>query len=166
MKIIDYNRSRALSYAKQYALGRNIAYYDFSKLGGDCTNFCSQCLYAGANQMNFTPTFGWYYKSSNNRAPAWTGVNEFYNFLTNNIVVNRIGDGYGPFGEETSIRALKVGDFIQLGDRSTYYHSLIVVGFKGAMPLVASHSFDSYQKPLADYDYVRARGIHILGVRV
>lgn len=116
--------------------------------------------------MNYTPTFGWYYNSALDRAPAWTGVNPFYKFLTDNIVVNRIGTGLGPFGEESDLRDLKLGDFIQLGDGSTYYHCLIVVGFKGRMPLVASHSIDSYEKPLAEYNYARARGIRILGVRV
>lgn len=28
--------------------GRSPAYYDFSRIGGDCTNFASQGLYAGA----------------------------------------------------------------------------------------------------------------------
>ncbi len=166
MKIIDYNRDKALAYAKRYALGRNIAYYDFSSLSGDCTNFCSQCLYAGARQMNYTPTLGWYYRSSHDRAPAWTGVNPFYKFITENIVVNRIGLGLGPFGEESDIRALSLGDFIQLANDSTYYHNLIIVGFHGSTPLVASHSIDSYGKPLTSYDFKKARGIKILGVRV
>lgn len=59
MKIVEYNRGLALAYAKRYALSRNNAYLDFSSLGGDCTNFVSQCLYAGARKMNYTPVFGW-----------------------------------------------------------------------------------------------------------
>ena len=34
MKIEKYNRASALSYAREYALKRNPAYYDFSSLGG------------------------------------------------------------------------------------------------------------------------------------
>ena len=166
MKIVDYNRALALSYAKQYALSPNPAYYNFSSIGGDCTNFASQCLFAGSMKMNFTPTFGWYYQNANNRAPAWTGVNEFYNFLTNNLIINKIGNGVGPFGEEQTISRLKCGDFIQLGRDNTFYHTLIVVSFKGKMPLLASHSIDVYEKPLADFSYEKARGISILGVRV
>ena len=55
----------------------------FNSLGGDCTNFVSH-VYAGAGVMNYTPIFGWYYISSGNRAPAWTGVDEFYKFITQN----------------------------------------------------------------------------------
>ncbi len=167
MKIVEYNRALALAYARRYALSRNNAYLDFSNLGGDCTNFVSQCLYAGARKMNYTPIFGWYYQNGFNKAPAWSGVKEFYNFITNNLIVNKIGEGFGPFGEESSIRNLKAGDFIQLGrDKHAFYHSLIIVSFKGGMPLVASHSLDGYEKPLAEFNYNIARGIKILGVRV
>ena len=60
MRIIPYDRQAAASYAKEWAFGRNPKYYNFNNLGGDCTNFASQCIYAGAGVMNFTPTFGWY----------------------------------------------------------------------------------------------------------
>ena len=51
-------------------------------------------------------------------------------------------------------------------DKHSFYHSLFIVAFKGNMPLVASHSLDSYEKPLAEFNYETARGIKILGVRV
>ena len=51
----DYDRSAVFNYAKKWAFGRNPDYYSFNKLGGDCTNFASQCIYAGAKVMNFTP---------------------------------------------------------------------------------------------------------------
>ena len=47
MQEIPYNREVAVAYARRWALGRNIAYYDFENIGGDCTNFASQCIYAG-----------------------------------------------------------------------------------------------------------------------
>ena len=58
---MEYNRANAVAYAKKWAYGRNPKYYDFSDLGGDCTNFASQCIYAGSGVMNYTPTYGWYY---------------------------------------------------------------------------------------------------------
>ena len=79
--IIEYNRRRAISYANRWALSRNPAYYDFSEIGGDCTNFVSQCLYAGSRVMNYTPETGWYYISVNERSPSWTGVEFLYQFL-------------------------------------------------------------------------------------
>ena len=166
MKIEKYNRASALSYAREYALKRNPAYYDFSSLGGDCTNFCSQCIYAGSNQMNYTKEIGWYYNSANDRAPAWSGVNQLYAFLTNNIVINKIGEGYGPFAEVKELSELSIGDVIFLGRTpDLYYHAVVVVGFDGPIPLVASHSYDVYAKPINAYDYNYAKGLHILGVR-
>ncbi|MGN1098482.1 MAG: amidase domain-containing protein, partial [Clostridia bacterium] len=84
MKDVGYNRAAAVNYAKRWALSRNPLYYSFDELGGDCTGFISQAVYAGAGVMNYTPTFGWYYISPDDRAPAWTGVEFFYNFFTSN----------------------------------------------------------------------------------
>ena len=56
-----YDRDAAVAYARRWALSRNPLYYDFEDIGGDCTNFASQCLFAGAGVMNFTPVTGWYY---------------------------------------------------------------------------------------------------------
>ena len=44
---------KTIKYAKKWALSRNPKYYDFDSIGGDCTNFISQCIYAGAKIMNF-----------------------------------------------------------------------------------------------------------------
>ena len=160
MDIFNYDRAAAVAYAKKWAFSRNPAYYDFSNLGGDCTNFASQCIYAGAGVMNFTPVFGWFYKSANDRTASWTGVEYLYNFLVGNA------DGAGPFAEEVSLDKLEIGDIVQLG-RATgdFYHSPVVVGFSRGKILVAAHSYDAFNKPLNSYVFERARGIHILGVR-
>ena len=84
MKEIGYQREAVLESAKQWAKGRNPRYLDFEHMGGDCTNFASQCIYAGSGVMNYTPTMGWYYSSGSNRSPSWTGVGYLYNFLTGN----------------------------------------------------------------------------------
>ena len=61
----EYNRARAVEYARRWALSRNPLFTNFAGRGGDCTNFVSQCIYAGTCQMNFTPSFGWYYIDQN-----------------------------------------------------------------------------------------------------
>ncbi len=159
MDILNYDRAAAVAYAGKWAFGRNPKFYDFSKIGGDCTNFASQCIYAGAGVMNFTSTFGWYYKSVNDRTPSWTGVEYLYNFLTAN-------DGAGPFAEEVSLDKLEIGDVVQLGKATgDFYHSPVVVGFRRGQILIAAHSYDAYNRPLSSYSYEKVRGIHILGVR-
>ena len=74
MRIMEYNREAAVAYARRWAFSRNPAYYNFDALGGDCTNFASQCLFAGCGVMNYTPDLGWFYNSLNSRSAAWTGV--------------------------------------------------------------------------------------------
>ena len=77
----SYNRAAAVRYAVRWAMDRNPAYGDFTKLGGDCANFASQCLCAGAPVMDFTPDTGWYYRSMADRSPAWSGVRFLYTYL-------------------------------------------------------------------------------------
>lgn len=159
METLEYNRKAAFEYAKTWAFKRNPKYYNFNNIGGDCTNFASQCIYAGCGIMNYTPTFGWYYININDRAPAWTGVEFLYNFLVNN-------DGNGPFAEEAPLEKLDVGDIIQLGTATgDFYHSPIVVAIKHGKLYVAAHTYDAFMRPLSSYNFARARGIHILGAR-
>lgn len=159
MKNVIYDRTLAVQYARRWAFRRNPAFYDFSAIGGDCTNYASQCIFAGAGEMNFTPTFGWYYISANDRTASWTGVEYLYRFLTEN-------EGIGPYAKEVPLSELEVGDIVQLG-RTTgdFYHSPVVVGFSRGQILVAAHSYDAYNKPLSSYSFDRVRGLHILGVR-
>lgn len=162
LKTKHYNRDKALTYAHTWAFGRNPQYYDFEKLGGDCTNFTSQVLFAGAGLMNSTPTFGWYYYSLHNRAPAWTGVEFLYRFLLNN-------HGVGPVAVETDKDHILPGDIVQLSfDGREFTHSPVIVSV-GDYPtssniLIAAHSFDSDYRSLSSYPYLQTRFLHILHI--
>ena len=156
-----YDRDRALAYAREWAMSRNPLFIDYTGFGGDCTNFVSQCLFAGSCRMNFTPMFGWYYLDAESRTASWTGVRYFYNFLTDNR-------GEGPFGVETDAAALRVGDVVQLQNKEgTFYHTLFVSGIDpDAGILVAAHSDDAFDRPLSTYTYAAARFLQVSGVRV
>lgn len=159
MQTIPYNRIAAVNYARKWAFGRNPAYYNFDGIGGDCTNFVSQCLYAGSGIMNFTPVFGWYYLSLSDRTASWTGVEYLYNFLVNNQSV-------GPYASLVPRREAKSGDVVQLGTRDDdFYHTAIITAVTPQI-LVASHSADVLNKPLSRYRYEKVRFLHIEGVRV
>ena len=147
-----------LRFACEWWDGRNPAFADFDDLGGDCTNFVSQCILAGGAVMNFTRSTGWYYRSLNDRAAAWTGVGYFYRFITTNR-------GVGPFGFTIPIRNAQAGDVIQLCTADRCYHSLFVIGAGNGDPLVAAHTFDVYDRPLSDYSYTFARCLHITHAR-
>lgn len=156
--IIQYQRDSAISYAKRWALSYNPQYYNFTNIGGDCTNFISQCIYAGCNVMNYERTYGWYYININNRSPSWTGVNYLYNFLVNNSL-------NGPFGEECELAETEPGDFIQLGSSyGEFYHSLFILE-KSDDIYIATHTSNELYRPLSSYYFVKYRCIHILGAR-
>lgn len=158
MIIEKYDKFAAKMYAKKWAFSRNPKYYPFDIVGGDCTSFVSQCLYAGSKTMNYTPVTGWYYINSTQRSASWSGVEYLYKFLINN-------NGVGPFGKEVLRSEIEIGDIIQLGNYEKFYHSLLVVEKKRDAILVSAHNFDAYMKNLDMYIYERIRFIHILGVR-
>ncbi|MDR1693487.1 MAG: amidase domain-containing protein [Oscillospiraceae bacterium] len=156
--MIRYDRGKAVSYAHRWAFRRNASYYDFSNIGGDCTNFCSQCLYAGCGMMNYTPDVGWFYGSPDSRAAAWSGVEFLYKFLTTNR-------GDGPFASDLPLRRAQIGDIIQLSfDGAAFVHSLLVVHTRPEI-LVSTHTMDSDNRALSSYTYEKSRLLHILGAR-
>ncbi len=155
MTIREYDRIAAVNYAERWAFSRNPAYYDFSSLGGDCTSFVSQCLYAGSGIMNYP---NWYYRSSFDRSPSWAGVDELYAFLVTN-------DGTGPYAEEVYPGGIMDGDVVQLGrSDGTWYHTLLVVETEPVI-YVAAHTDDAYMRTLGSYDFFAARYLHIQGIR-
>ena len=92
LALLPYDRAAAVRYAHIWAYGRNPRYYDYESIGGDCTNFASQCIYAGAGVMNDTPTFGWYYINANDKAPAPTDSAGEYAYLVS--LVRALPEGY------------------------------------------------------------------------
>lgn len=160
----EYNRKQAVNYAVLWAFTRNPYYYNFDKLGGDCTNFASQVIYAGGGLMNYTPVYGWYYFSAQKRTASWTGVNYLYNFLIGN-------KGSGPFAEQVDAKDIKPGDLIQLsfGGAPNYNHSLVVIKTSSNSSLenilIATHSDDRIDYPLTNYSWSDIRFLHICGIR-
>lgn len=164
LSIVPYDRRAAVMYAHQWAFGRNPRYYDYEEIGGDCTNFASQCLYAGSKVMNFTPTYGWYYINANNKSPAWTGVPYFFDFLT------RQEQSVGPMGVESTMELMLPGDFVQLRfkDKEIFSHTPVIVSVSNPPSLqnilVAAHSIDADWRPIDTYPFQEIRFLHIIGV--
>jgi len=165
---IPYDRTRAVAYARKWALSRNPLFLDFTGQGGNCTNFTSQCLFAGCGVMNFTPTYGWYYVSATDRAPAWAGVNEFYRFVIGQPEFVEENGGIGPYGTEARMRReIEAGDIVQLANsEGVFYHSLIISEIRGNEILVCAQSDDALDRPLSSYNYANLRVIHILAARI
>lgn len=159
MKQINYNRHLAINYAKKWAYKRNPKYYNYDKIGGDCTNFISQCIYAGSKQMNYDKINGWYYIDANNKSPSWTGVEFLYNFLTSN-------KQNGPIGKEVSINEIDLADIAQLSfDGEKFSHTLLIVNIENKNTLdgiyTSSHTFDSFARRLSSYKFEKIRFLHV-----
>lgn len=159
-----YDRNAAVRYAHQWAYLRNPRYGVFDEIGGDCTNFVSQCLFAGCGIMQEQPGIGWFYRSMARRSPAWTGVFFLHRFLTENR-------GRGPFAGELPIEHAQPGDVIQLAFApNVFTHACVVVqaGEPGdlAQLLIAAHTMDCDMRPIDTYVYSQLRLLHILGARM
>ena len=93
------------------------------------------------------------YINGNNKSPSWTGVEFLYDFLVYN-------KGAGPFGKETTINNLDIGDVIQLSfDGVKFSHTMIVIQSSKSIldTLVAAHTFDTFGKKVSDYDFYKYR---------
>lgn len=152
-----YNRKAVYDYAKEWAYARNPKYYNYDSIGGDCTNFASQCVFAGCKEMNYNKNNGWYYIDGNNKSPSWTATEYLYKFLTTN-------KGAGPSGDVVQINELDIGDIVQLNfNGNVFSHSLVVVqsGTTLNNTLIAAHTNDVFGKRVSGYNFYKYRCIHI-----
>ena len=163
MNTKSYDRTSAINYAKKWALSRNPQYYNFDSVGGDCTSFVSQCLFAGSKKMNYNHVNGWYYNNGYDKSPSWSGVEFLYKFLTTN-------KRYGPRGKELSQTEIIPGDIAQLSfDGVTFGHSLFIINISGPSLnniAVATHTYDVLGKKVGEYSFLKVRFIHIENVGI
>ena len=163
MNTRSYDRKSAINYAKRWALSRNPQYYNFDSVGGDCTSFVSQCLFAGSKKMNYNHVNGWYYNNGYDKSPSWSGVEFLYKFLTTN-------KRYGPRGQELSQTEIMPGDIAQLSfDGITFEHSLFIINVNGPSLnniAVATHTYDVLGKKIREYNFLKVRFIHIENVGI
>ena len=115
--------------------------------------------------MNYTPEFGWYYISPDDRAPAWSSVEFFYDFLTQKFEAEN--DGVGPFATEVPRERAELGDVVQYANsEGDWYHTVIITGKDGDEILVSAQSNDALDRPISSYNFAQARFLHIEGVSV
>lgn len=162
MQYEEYKRENVYEYAKEWAYKRNPKYYNFDNVGGDCTSFVSQCIYSGCKIMNYSKQNGWYYIDGNNKSPSWSGVEFLHNFLITN-------KGLGPYGINKQ-ELIDIGDIVQLSfDGEKFTHSLVITKIYDKLDLnriyIASHTFDSFNKKISEYNFKKIRFIHIEKVR-
>lgn len=173
-----YDRSAAVDYADQWWTDRNPEWGNFDPPngGGDCTNYVSQVIYAGAgHQMDQTGWYKWYYNGYNDRSPSWTDVGELYSYLIGNSP-----DPYnaiGPSGGSVAPCSVRRGDVVQLSADGDYWtHSMAVVWtyypnqcWDLSYITANSHydngqqDYDRYHYPLSELSAYQKRYVRIYG---
>ncbi len=112
----SYNATAAKNYAVQYWSNYNSAYPNCNCCGGDCMNFCSQCLKAG----NWTTNNSWKSASTcSGSTSSWINSTSWKNYAINS---GRI------YSTNYSDNALVVGDIMQFDwtSNGSIDHSMIV----------------------------------------
>lgn len=150
---VTYDRIKAVQYADAYWNSYNPAYVDFSLMGGDCTNYVSQCLRAGNAPDDVSGQQGsqwWYNVATHQYTPSWTSVNALYSYL----LFNTLG---GPRGVVTTEPMLIArGDLVQTDFQQdgTWDHAAIVteVWYEDtAYIYVNAHTTNRYRYYVGNY---------------
>lgn len=128
-----YNISQATRYALKYALDINPSFGNYEKWGGDCTNYVSQCLYAGNipfDNVGEDIRYQWYWYSESKRTPSWTAADSLKFYMENNNINEEGGTNLGLKAAPITLNQLLRGDVVQLvDDKGRAYHSMIVTGY-------------------------------------
>jgi hypothetical protein len=154
----SYNRSAALSYSYTYRsyATKNTSYksmYYQDGYGGDCTNFVSQILYAGAPKMSSNWKYDKKGTSTTNDdtwTNSWSVVGSLGNFLTTNT-------GIGPYGSVVPVTVtggyLKSGDVILVSSDggSYYFHAVSAYQFVNGSLTIVGHDTDRFNYPISNY---------------
>ncbi|MDD9149385.1 amidase domain-containing protein [Sporolactobacillus sp. CQH2019] len=142
----SYNRLNAVRYAEVWWNRRNPA---FPKIENDCTNFISQCLFAGGIQMNGQPirNRGWWQQYSN-WSFSWAVANNLRWYLS------RSGNLIGAV-ETDKPDKLVPGDVICYdfeGDGRWNHNTLVTALAPSGQPLVSAHTYDARHRDWAYTD--------------
>ncbi|MFC5404548.1 amidase domain-containing protein [Cohnella soli] len=164
---IPYFREETVAYAERWWNEPNPSYEKFEV---NCTNYVSQCIFAGGAPMNYTgkrPS-GWWYKGYSGNEENWS-----FSWAVANSLKHYLGNPrtYGLRAEQVSgPEALRLGDVIcyDWDGSGRVGHNVIVTGFTpDGMPLVnantvsSRHRYWDYKDSYAWTDNTRYYFYHI-----
>ncbi|MEC0229642.1 amidase domain-containing protein [Paenibacillus alba] len=142
LRKIIYNRPKVVEYAETWWEKPNPKFEEFEV---DCTNFVSQCLFAGGAPMDYTGKrdLGWWYAGRRGHQELWSFSWAVANSLQSFLSHSRKGL-HGHVVHDP--RELQPGDTISYdwdGD-GRFQHNVIVIGKDAnGMPLVNAHTYNS-----------------------
>lgn len=139
-----YNREAAVAYADRWWNGANPEYRYFE--GNDCTNFISQCLFAGGMPMESTGRrdAGWWYTGGNSPAADWS-----FSWTVAHSLRWYLAQGHRA-AEASSPMQLKIGDVISYdwtGDEVWEHSTMVVAHAPDGTPLVNAHTWSAWRQP-------------------
>lgn len=167
----SYDRGSAVAYARQWVGIRSGDWPDYSRNGGNCQNFVSQCLYAGGIPMDVSgpSVWKWYGSTPNNlpqpagRSASWSAVVSFLDYVESNT-------GYGLAAvADAPYYSGSPGDIIHLGDAQRWRHTVLITGLvedgEGNTEdyLICSNTADLRDFPVSAYAYTRQLLIRVAG---
>lgn len=159
----SYAREEAAAYAREWAGDRNPQWQAYDGAGGNCMNYVSQCLYASGIPMDQSGDAQWYWYSDSSRAPAWTGVDSFRDYVMNNTGYGLsavTGAAYGT-GEQ--------GDVILMSTAGNYHHAVIITQVvrdengETIDYLICSNTGNYRDFPVSAYVYAEQELVRIAG---
>lgn len=112
-----YDRDGAIAYAKSWWNGHNSAFPDYDNDNNsntsDCANFVSQCLREGGKvpekfQTDNNSYDKWYFRSTSDRTPSWTGAQSLRLY----VKYNTVGYPRLPATFLSSASGLQKGDLV------------------------------------------------------
>lgn len=147
-KAPSYNRARAVAYALRHVFRPNPAYANMDTMGGggDCTNFTSQCLYAGGWSMDFRASgfaTEWWYRRigaedfDSHHDDWWSCTWSLPALLIRYLTAN-FGTALDLLRRPSLARGLRRGDliFYDWNGDGLFDHSVIVTRVSRGIPLV------------------------------
>lgn len=157
-----YDPARAVAYATRWWDGRNPRFRSFPV---DCTNFVSQCLWAGGWPMvhGGRRDRGWWYEGDGGAADRWS-----FSWAVAHSLRWYLAEARGA-AEVRESADLRPGDVIcyDFTDDGRWEHTAIVTATRNGEPLVSAHTYDvrdrhwSYRDSPAYTPQIRYRFYHI-----
>lgn len=167
-----YDVEAALEYATTYIGQRNNKYDDYSKAGGNCQNFASQCLRAGGIPMDISypgvwKWYGWDVQNDGTkmgRTSSWTSPKWFVDYANKNVKVSGLVSV-----TDFPYFSAQPGDLLHMGYDGDLYHTVVVaepiVNAAGRVVdyLVYSNTSDLRNYPASIYGYPEICLTRIIG---
>ncbi|WEK53645.1 MAG: amidase domain-containing protein [Candidatus Cohnella colombiensis] len=163
----EYRREEVVAYAERWWNEPNPSYENFEV---NCTNYVSQCIFAGGAPMNYTGRrdLGWWYRGQLNKQEHWS-----YSWAVANSLQKLLSQprGYGLRAQNVERpEQLRLGDVIcyDWDGNGRFGHNTIVTAFTPeGMPLVnantvsSRHRFWDYRDSYAWTEQTRYKFFHI-----